>query len=68
MENNIEEEVRVLPKINLLVVTAILLACKLVGIFPWGWIWVFSPIWFPIAVVIVVGLGCLFLYVLFLML
>lgn len=36
------------------VLTLIFVVLKLVGVIEWSWIWVFSPIWIPIALCFVI--------------
>ena len=46
-----------MTKINISLTTALFitfLVLKLTGVIDWSWLWVFSPIWIPIAFVIVV--------------
>ena len=40
-----------LVKINLAVVVLVLAVLKLVGIIHWEWLWIFSPLWIPFALV-----------------
>ena len=40
----------------LLALTLIFIALKLMGYITWSWVWVLSPIWIPIALVIFVGI------------
>jgi len=44
------------------IVTIIFVILKMTGTITWGWIYVFSPIWFPIVIV----LGVLVIYLTFL--
>lgn len=37
------------------VFTLLFVAMKLMGYIDWSWIWVLSPVWIPIAIVIVAG-------------
>lgn len=39
-----------------LALTLIFIALKLMGYITWSWVWVLSPIWIPIALVIFVGI------------
>ena len=46
-----------MAKINISLTTALFitfLVLKLTGVIDWSWLWVLSPIWIPIAFVIVV--------------
>ena len=46
-----------MTKINISLTTALFitfLVLKLTGVIDWSWLWVLSPIWIPIAFVIVV--------------
>lgn len=36
---------------------------KLVGVIDWGWLWVLSPLWLPVAVVLVFLAACVCGYV-----
>ena len=38
------------------VLAIVFIVLKLVGVINWSWIWVLSPIWLPIALVIVLEL------------
>ena len=63
-----EEEVKRVPKANLLVITLIFVAAKLFGWFPFGWFFVFIPLWFPIAVAIIFIVSFFLLYLISLLL
>lgn len=39
-----------------LILTAVFLTLKLVGIINWAWVWVFAPLWVPIVAVLVIWL------------
>lgn len=36
------------------VLTAVFVGLKLANVIAWSWLWVLSPIWIPIAVIIVI--------------
>jgi hypothetical protein len=37
----------------MIALTAIFVACKLMNVVAWSWLWVLSPLWFPFAFVCV---------------
>jgi len=34
--------------------TLLFIACKLLGVITWSWLWVLSPIWIPFVIVAVI--------------
>lgn len=38
------------------ILTLIFITLKLTGHIAWSWLWVLSPLWIPIAIVLVIGL------------
>jgi len=46
-----ESKFKPLAKINLAAVAVVLVVLKLVGVIHWGWLWIFSPLWIPFALV-----------------
>lgn len=45
--------------------TLLFIGLKLGGVIAWSWVWVLSPIWFPIACLILLGAviwACFFIY------
>lgn len=43
-------------------VTIVFIVLKLCKVIDWSWWWVFSPIWIPFAIIIVIGLLMSILY------
>jgi sterol desaturase/sphingolipid hydroxylase (fatty acid hydroxylase superfamily) len=43
-----------LGKSTMVLSTIVLIVLKSLGIISWNWIWVFAPIWFPVATVLTV--------------
>jgi hypothetical protein len=41
------------------ILAGLLAALKLLGVISWGWVWVFSPLWLPVALLLAVMLGTL---------
>lgn len=41
--------------------TILFIALKLLGVITWSWVWVLSPIWIPLMVVILIIIGMIFL-------
>lgn len=37
---------------------------KLAGVIGWSWVWVVSPLWLPLALTIILGIGIFIVYVL----
>lgn len=44
----------------LVVLTLVLVALKALGFVSWGWIAVLSPLWGPLALILVIALGMIF--------
>jgi hypothetical protein len=41
----------------------VFITLKLLKIITWSWLWVLAPLWIPIVLVIVLGIGAVFLIV-----
>ena len=39
--------------------TIVFITLKLTGFINWSWVWVLSPLWFPIIILLGIGLICL---------
>lgn len=40
----------------------VFIVLKLVGVIAWSWLWVLSPLWIPLIVLVVWALVCVFVY------
>ena len=40
----------------------VFIVLKLVGVITWSWLWVLSPLWIPLIVLVVWALVCVFVY------
>ena len=38
---------------------------KLGGVIAWSWLWVLSPLWIPLAIVLVIGIPILIIYLIY---
>lgn len=37
-------------------IAAVFIVLKLTGVISWGWLWVLSPIWLPVVMLLIVGI------------
>lgn len=40
------------------VLLIVFIILKLIGVINWSWWWVLSPLWFSLAIVLIVSIGC----------